>query len=110
MAIYNKGHDGLIAGVLTLSIVFALGLCACADTWTQIGSHSGPRFVSGEVFNSRYYGGSGCDEVAGSAVYDYPPYRNMHTFGGETVLDFCAFNGTLYSSHENLENYGTSSN
>ncbi len=88
--------------LMTASVVLALawGIASHADgQWTEIGRQNVTRFVSGEVFGGRIYGGTHL--APSSEIYDYPPFRRQQFFGGESVLDFCSFGGALYSTHEN---------
>ncbi|NMC72277.1 MAG: hypothetical protein GYA57_19760 [Myxococcales bacterium] len=67
--------------------------------WRELARQETTRLVSGGVWDGRLYAGTHLGGA--SAIYDYPPFREQQVFGGESVLDFCAFAGTLFSSHEN---------
>ena len=67
--------------------------------WSLAGSQQVTRFVSAELFNGRVYAGTHYGDS--SEIYDYPPLAKQQFFGGESVLDFEAFGGSLYSAHEN---------
>jgi len=88
----------LLSAIVVLAL--AWGMASYADSqWTEIGRQNVTRFVSGEVFGGRIYGGTHL--APSSEIYDYPPFRRQQFFGGESILDFCPLGGVLYSTHEN---------